>query len=155
LIPVNERKQTNRSCGDACARSRALSRHETGGFRTTAPVLILIKTAPPAPPTLNLPITRRKIIVKRRISKRPPEYDAPHITERPDGFYWHSGANGREYGPFASLAEAELDVLRNDDESLQLQDTLQELEAEIGIADWIDPDTGEPAEGCTPHIEDQ
>lgn len=100
-----------------------------------------------------------EIIVKRSISekapsKRSPEDEAPHITERPDGFYWQSKLDGREYGPFASLEEAELDVLRNDDETLHLEDTLQELEAEIGIADWIDPDTGEPAEGCTPHIED-
>lgn len=29
-------------------------------------------------------------------------------------------------------------------------DTLPELEREIGIADWIDPQTGEPAEGQSP-----
>jgi hypothetical protein len=31
---------------------------------------------------------------------------------------------------------------------------LHEAENEIGIADWIDPDTGEPAEESIPHIED-
>ena len=29
-------------------------------------------------------------------------------------------------------------------------ETLPELEAAIGIADWIDPETGEPAEGQSP-----
>jgi hypothetical protein len=29
-------------------------------------------------------------------------------------------------------------------------ETLPELEREIGIADWIDPETGEPAEGQSP-----
>ena len=33
-------------------------------------------------------------------------------------------------------------------------DTLPDLEREIGIADWLDPQTGEPAEGQSPpHLE--
>lgn len=33
---------------------------------------------------------------------------------------------------------------------------LHEAEDEIGIADWIDPDTGEPAEGHSPpHMQDE
>ncbi len=35
---------------------------------------------------------------------------------------------------------------RSDDKTLESGETLEEAEAEIGIADWIDPDTGEPAE---------
>lgn len=35
-------------------------------------------------------------------------------------------------------------------------DTLPELEREIGIADWLDPQTGEPAEGQSPpHLESE
>ena len=35
-------------------------------------------------------------------------------------------------------------------------ETLPELEREIGIADWIDPLTGEPAEGQSPpHLEEE
>lgn len=30
------------------------------------------------------------------------------------------------------------------------EDTLPELEREIGIADWLDPNTGEPAEWQSP-----
>jgi hypothetical protein len=32
-------------------------------------------------------------------------------------------------------------------------ETLAEAESEIGVADWIDPDSGEPAEGQSrPHL---
>jgi hypothetical protein len=35
-------------------------------------------------------------------------------------------------------------------------ETLPELEREIGIADWIDPETGEPAEGQSPpHLNEE
>jgi hypothetical protein len=34
-------------------------------------------------------------------------------------------------------------------------ESLAEAEAEIGIADWIDADTGTPAEESVPHIEDR
>ena len=33
-------------------------------------------------------------------------------------------------------------------------DGLREAESELGISDWIDPDTGGPAEDSVPHIED-
>ena len=32
--------------------------------------------------------------------------------------------------------------------------SVEEAEAEIGIADWIDEETGAPAEGSVPRIED-
>jgi len=36
------------------------------------------------------------------------------------------------------------------------EDTLPELEREIGMADWIDPLTGEPAEGQSPpHLDEE
>ena len=31
---------------------------------------------------------------------------------------------------------------------------LQEVESELGISEWIDPDTGAPAEDSVPRIED-
>jgi len=33
-------------------------------------------------------------------------------------------------------------------------ETLQEAEAEIGMSDWIDPETGEPAEEGARHLEE-
>ena len=39
---------------------------------------------------------------------------------------------------------------------LRMRETLQEAEDELGVADWIDPDTGELAEGqSTPHLSDE
>jgi hypothetical protein len=46
-----------------------------------------------------------------------------------------------------------MDVI-DDDEAQEPGESLQEAEAEIGISDWIDPDTGEPAEANVHHFED-
>ena len=41
------------------------------------------------------------------------------------------------------------------DEAPEPGETLQEAENEIGMADWIDPETGAPAEGLShPHLEE-
>lgn len=41
-----------------------------------------------------------------------------------------------------------------DSEDLEPAETLREAEEEIGINEWLDADTGEPAEGQSPpHIE--
>lgn len=78
------------------------------------------------------------------------------IIERPDGFYWESKDKDEPRGPFATLAEAEADMLSGGagDGELDPVDTLQEAESEIGISEWIDPDTGVPAEDSVPRIED-
>ena len=79
------------------------------------------------------------------------------ILERPDGFYWESKQTKELRGPFATRAEADADLLAGggaDDEFDPEAETLQEAESELGISDWIDPDTGGPAEDNVPHIED-
>jgi len=75
------------------------------------------------------------------------------IIERPDGFYWRQ-AGGEEYGPFATLGEAEADMQSAGDAEFGSSDTLQEAESELGISEWIDPDSGVPAEDSVPRIED-
>lgn len=54
-------------------------------------------------------------------------------------------------GPMLDGPESDRDNIEMlptwDDESVE---SLPELEREIGIADWIDPQTGEPAEGQSP-----
>ncbi len=75
-----------------------------------------------------------------------PEYDETRITKRPDGYYWQAKDDDRQYGPFATLLEAVQDMKRNGEGALEPGETLEEAEAEIGVADWIDPDTGQPAE---------
>lgn len=89
-----------------------------------------------------------------RIPETPPDYDRTRIIERPDGFYWHSKADEREYGPFASLLEAVVDMQAAAETGYEPGETLAEAEDEIGIADWIDAETGAPAEESVPRIED-
>ena len=92
--------------------------------------------------------------MKNAIPQTPPQYDQARITERPNGFYWQEKSGGREFGPFATLLEAMQDMQGVDMGLTEPGETLEEAEAEIGMADWIDPDTGEPAEESVPRIED-
>ena len=80
------------------------------------------------------------------------EQELGRIVERPGGFYWQERDGGEEYGPFPTRAEAEADMLTG--ENALEPDALQEAESELGISEWIDPDTGVPAEGNVPRIED-
>jgi hypothetical protein len=77
------------------------------------------------------------------------------IVQRPDGYHWIAPDGHQEFGPFETLELAMADMIDGADEHApQPGETLQEAESEIGIADWIDPETGEPAEGsCPPHLE--
>ncbi len=97
---------------------------------------------------------------KREEADLPPEVTQPlqdRVIERPDGFYWESKAKRESHGPFATLAEAEADMLSGGAaaDDVELGETLQEAESELGISEWIDPDTGVPAEDSVPRIEDQ
>jgi hypothetical protein len=75
------------------------------------------------------------------------------ILQRPDGFYW-----GRRelHGPFATRAEAEDDRLAGGttEDEFEAGESLQQAESEIGVSEWIDPDTGGPAEDNIPRLED-
>lgn len=82
------------------------------------------------------------------------DFDTTRIIERPDGFYWVNQDTEAQYGPFTSLLEAAQDMSYNDVTTSETVDSLHEVEEEIGINGWIDPDTGEPAEATITHIED-
>ena len=81
---------------------------------------------------------------------------AGRVIERPDGFYWMAKDDGEPHGPFATLAEAEADLLSggSSPEEPEADASLQEAESDLGISEWIDPDTGGPAEDNVPRIED-
>ncbi len=82
------------------------------------------------------------------------ELEHVRIIERPDGFWAQPISGDREIGPYSSLVEA-IEGQRSDDEDeLEPGDTLAEVEAQLGVSDWIDPDTSAPAEDSVPHIED-
>jgi hypothetical protein len=83
------------------------------------------------------------------------EENLARVIERPDGFYWQDRLTDKLYGPFATRLEAVTDMQDQDGNGLEVGETLEEAEAEIGIADWTDPETGSPAEGLPPHLSDE
>lgn len=76
------------------------------------------------------------------------------VFERPDGFYWESKDGREARGPFATRAEAEADLLSGGAADFDAPESLQEAESELGISEWIDPDSGVPAEDNVPRLED-
>ena len=94
-------------------------------------------------------MTRRK---KQTVS---PEQEAAEgrVIERPGGFYWQEKEGGEEYGPFRTRAEAEADM-QSDGIAATDSDAVHDAESELGISEWVDPDSGEPAEDSVPRIED-
>jgi hypothetical protein len=88
--------------------------------------------------------------MSKQIPREPPDPEGGRVIERPDGFYWQDRSDGKLYGPFRS-SRAALDDMQNEDTEGEFEEgeSLAEAESEIGITDWIDPDTGMPAEEVT------
>lgn len=82
------------------------------------------------------------------------ELEGMRVVERPDGYYVQLVAEGREVGPYETLVEAIEDQREAESEDYEPAETLAEAEAEIGVADWIDPDTASLAEGPGPRLEE-
>jgi hypothetical protein len=83
-----------------------------------------------------------------------PDDETSRVVARPDGYYWTADDGRQEFGPFVTAVQA-LAALREGIETTpEPGETVAEAEAEIGIAEWIDPDTGEPAEEVATRIED-
>lgn len=98
----------------------------------------------------------------KAVTPEPPKEEAiesatldERVIERPDGFYWES-KSGTSHGPFVTLAEAEADMLSGGTAAAEEAEGegLHEAESELGINEWIDPDTGGPAEDNVPRLED-
>ena len=78
------------------------------------------------------------------------------IVARPDGYYWSAPDGKQQFGPFDSYEDALADMQASDMEAPEPGESLREAESELGIADWIDPETGEPAEGLSPpHLDEE
>ena len=81
------------------------------------------------------------------------EIDVGEIIHRPDGYHWISADSQQEFGPFETLELVLADMQAAAEGTYESGESLEEAEDEIGISDWIDPDTGELAEGqSTPHF---
>jgi hypothetical protein len=93
-------------------------------------------------------------MIHSRPTETLPEFDQLRTLERPDGFYWQDKTTEETYGPFPSIQEAIADAQPVDQPEETKPESLEEAEAEIGIAEWIDPETGEPAEESVPRLED-
>lgn len=90
--------------------------------------------------------------MRQVIPETPGDFDEKRVIERPDGFYWQDRDTGEMFGPFETLLDAVNDMEYTDEGAPEVGESLSEAEDEIGISDWIDPDTGEPAEEGTPRI---
>lgn len=80
--------------------------------------------------------------------------DAGALLRHADGYYWVAPDGRQEFGPFATAQEALDDMYTAADDSIEPGETLEEAERELGLADWVDADTGELAEGTTTRLED-
>ena len=80
--------------------------------------------------------------------------DTGRVIERPDGFYWRDRETDELNGPFPTLLDALNDMDYSAEAEPEPGETVREAEDEIGIADWIDPETGEPAEEQVPRTEE-
>lgn len=79
----------------------------------------------------------------------------PRIVQHPDGYYWCTDAH--EVGPFATFDEARSDMEAADASEgadMAPDETLAQVEDDIGVETWIDPETGSPAEEERPRIEE-
>ncbi len=83
------------------------------------------------------------------------ELEDVRVVERPDGFWVQPLAGGPEVGPYRTLIEAIEDQREEEEEEVtDAAGELAEVERDIGVSDWIDPDTSAPAEDNVPHIEE-
>jgi hypothetical protein len=75
------------------------------------------------------------------------------IVARPDGYHWIALDGKQEFGPFETIEAAQASM---EAAPLAGAETLHDAERDIGIADWIDTETGEPAEGQSPpHLDEE
>ena len=81
--------------------------------------------------------------------------DNSPLIQHPDGWYWLADHGSQQFGPFATAAEALADMNAAADGDLEPGETLEEAEDELGVAGWVDPDTGELAEDSHARIEDR
>ena len=82
------------------------------------------------------------------------EFDDTLVIERPNGFYVRWKTGDRETGPFASLVEAIESERPAEEAEGDPVAALLAAEADLGVSDWIDPETHAPAEDHVPRLED-
>ena len=80
----------------------------------------------------------------------------PAVIERPDGDDGQAPDGHKGGGPFEHYEPAQAARDAVGDEAFAPGETLQEAVHEIGTEEWIDAETGGPAEGeSPPHLRDE
>lgn len=82
----------------------------------------------------------------------PPDLES--LVQHPDGWYWLTPDGRQQFGPYEHAADARAAMDAAAEDALECGETLDEAERELGLAEWIDPDTGELAEDSRTRIED-
>jgi len=80
--------------------------------------------------------------------------ETSRVMARPDGFYWVADDGRQEFGPFVTAVQALAALREGIETTSEPGETVAEAAAEIGVAEWVDPDTGEPAEDVVTRIEE-
>ena len=84
------------------------------------------------------------------------EVEIGQVIHRGNGYYWQAADGKQEFGPFPSMDAALAEMQAATEDQAEPGESLEEAEGELGIADWIDPDTGAPAEGQSmPRLHDE
>lgn len=77
------------------------------------------------------------------------------VIQRPDGWHWVAPDGRQEFGPYASVEEALAAMAEANDETPEPGESLEEAESELGVCDWVDPETGALAEQARARIVDR
>jgi hypothetical protein len=106
--------------------------------------------------TIAPPVPEAPLLDDDELMEEGDEVEIGQVVHRPDGYHWQDPEGRQEFGPFETLELALADMQSAGEETSEPGETLQEAEDELGVADWIDPDTGELAEGqSTPRLHDE
>lgn len=110
------------------------------------------RSTPPAAPA-RAPQPEAGFEETQPLDLSPPQ--AGTLVRHPDGWYWLADSGRQQFGPYDSAEEAAAAMASVGDEAdIEPGETLAEAEQELGLADWLDPDTGELAEGTLTRLED-
>lgn len=76
------------------------------------------------------------------------------VVRHPDGHYWVAPDGHQQFGPFDSIEAALADMEVEEADFDAAPPSLEEVEEALGIASWIDPETGAPTEDSHLRLED-
>ena len=75
---------------------------------------------------------------------------ADRVVARPDGFYWLADDGEQEFGPFQTAAQALAAANEAIEATVDEERALQDVEAEIGVAERQDHDIVDAEEQAAP-----